>query len=171
MTSYVTLQLRNLLARKIDTVQKEGVSLSLEVAPKWAAIFYEGGTHVKKIKHLLPLLLIAVLLMGLLPLGAFAQEGAARTRLRQRPPRQRRETSFLRAVARKKHRLRQKPPRLRPRLPLHLHPRQSLRLRPHPHPRKLQKSIPLVKTSRILRNLGARAFLKAPTIPRKAAPS
>ena len=32
---------------------------------------------MKKIKHLLPLLLIAVLLMGLLPLGAFAQEGAS----------------------------------------------------------------------------------------------
>ena len=32
---------------------------------------------MKKIKHLLPLLLIALLLMGLLPLGAFAQEGAS----------------------------------------------------------------------------------------------
>ena len=30
---------------------------------------------MKKIKHLLPLLLIALLLMGLLPLCAFAQEG------------------------------------------------------------------------------------------------
>ncbi len=39
--------------------------------------FYEGGTHVKKIKHLLPLLLIALLLLGLLPLGASAQEGAS----------------------------------------------------------------------------------------------
>ena len=33
-----------------------------------------------------------------------------------------------------------------------------------------RKSIPPVKTSRILRNLGARAFLKDPTIPRRAAP-
>ena len=32
---------------------------------------------MKKIKHLLPLLLIALLLMSLLPLGAFAQEGAS----------------------------------------------------------------------------------------------
>ena len=32
---------------------------------------------MKKIKHLLPLLLIALLMMGLLPLGAFAQEGAS----------------------------------------------------------------------------------------------
>ena len=32
---------------------------------------------MKKIKHLLPMLLIALLLMGLLPLGAFAQEGAS----------------------------------------------------------------------------------------------
>ncbi len=32
---------------------------------------------MKKLKHLLPLLLVAVLLMSLLPLGAFAQEGAS----------------------------------------------------------------------------------------------
>ena len=44
---------------------------------KWAVIIFIGGIYVKKLKHLLPLLLVAVLLIGLLPLGAFAQEGAS----------------------------------------------------------------------------------------------